>query len=226
MNGAFNHAAPPDFRGLHPDLPIRVYQRHLPHWRQDGGTYFVTFRLADSIPQQQLQALKRWRSLWEKENPEPRSEAQWKTFAREIATKTEKWLDEGYGRCELRQRAIAELMQDSLLKFQNERYFISCFEIMPNHVHAVMKPLDDHELEIILKNMKGYVARQINRLLGRSGTLWEEESYDRIIRDDEHLYQVVQYIGRNAQMAGLPESEWHRWLHSDWQAAGWRFEKF
>lgn len=225
MNETLNLAAPRNFRGLHPDLPIRIYHRHLPHWRQDGATYFVTFRLADSIPQQQLQALKRWRQIWERENPEPRSEVQWKTLAREITRRTEKWLDEGYGACELRQTEVAELMRDSLLKFQDDRYFISCFEVMPNHVHAVMKPLGDQELEVILKNMKGYISRMANRMLERSGTLWEEESYDRIIRDEEHLYQVVQYIGRNARMAGLPESEWHRWLHPDWQAAGWRFQQ-
>ncbi|MBI2480307.1 MAG: transposase [Planctomycetia bacterium] len=224
MNTTFNLAAPPNFRGLHRDLPIRIYQRHLPHWRQDGATYFVTFRLADSIPQQQLQALKRWRQIWEKENPEPRSDAQWKMLAREITNKTEKWLDEGYGTCELRQPEVGSLMHDALLKFQDERYFISCFEIMPNHVHAAMKPLGDHELEIILKNMKGYVSRQTNRVR-RSGTLWEEESYDRIIRNEVHLYQVVQYIGRNARLAGLPASRWYRWLHPIWQTAGWKFER-
>jgi hypothetical protein len=47
----FNLPDPPGFRGLDPNLPIRFYQRHLPHWRQVGATYFVTFRLADSIPQ-------------------------------------------------------------------------------------------------------------------------------------------------------------------------------
>ncbi|GAA5507417.1 transposase [Novipirellula caenicola] len=223
MNDNFNLSAPPNFRGLHPDLPIHIYQRHLPHWRQVGATYFVTFRLADSIPQQQLQALKRWRAIWERNNPEPRSESQWKELAREITNQTERWLDEGYGACELEQPQIAELMRDSLLKFQDDRYFVSCFEIMPNHVHVVMKPADDHELEIILKNMKGYVSHRTNKLLGRKGTLWEQESFDRILRDEEHLYRVVQYIGRNAAMAGLPNSQWHRWLHPDWQSAGWRF---
>ncbi|EMI21614.1 hypothetical protein RMSM_01458, partial [Rhodopirellula maiorica SM1] len=139
MNDNFNLPAPPNFRGLHPDLPIRIYQRHLPHWRQVGASYFVTFRLADSIPQQQLQALKRWREIWERNNPEPRSESQWKELAREITSKTERWLDDGYGACELEQPQIATLMRDSLLKFQDDRYFVSCFEIMPNHVHVVMK---------------------------------------------------------------------------------------
>lgn len=46
MIETFNLAAPPGFRGLHPDLPIRINHRHLPHWPQNGATYAVTFRLA------------------------------------------------------------------------------------------------------------------------------------------------------------------------------------
>lgn len=223
-NESFNLPAPPGFRGLHPELPICRYKRRLPHWRQEGATYFVTFRLADSIPQQHLQALKRWRRLWERENPEPRTDDQWKALAREITNKTEHWLDEGYGECVFRRSEVADLMQESLLKFQDERFLTSCFVVMPNHVHVVMKPLGEHDLETILKNMKGFVSRRTNILTGRSGTLWEEESYDRIIRDEEHLYRVIQYIGRNPSKAGLCDADYVLWLHPDWVKAGWRFE--
>jgi REP element-mobilizing transposase RayT len=95
---------------------------------------------------------------------------------------------------------------------------------MPNHVHALIKPVGEYELADILRDMKGYVARRTNEELGRSGVLWEQESYDRIIRDEEHLYRVVQYIGRNPGMAGLPESAWYRWIDPRWVRAGWRFE--
>ena len=47
-------SAPPGFRGLDPNKRVRIYTRHLPHWRQDGATYFVTFRLADSLPEAML----------------------------------------------------------------------------------------------------------------------------------------------------------------------------
>jgi hypothetical protein len=57
----FNLTAPPHFRGLHPDLPVTAYHRHLPHWRQQGATYFVTFRLGDALPQSKLRLLKRMR---------------------------------------------------------------------------------------------------------------------------------------------------------------------
>jgi hypothetical protein len=45
----WNRPAPPGFQGLHPDIPVTFYYRHLPHWRQDGATYFVTFRLAEHL---------------------------------------------------------------------------------------------------------------------------------------------------------------------------------
>ena len=60
----WNLPPPPGFQGLHPDKPITVYQRHLPHWRQDGATYFVTFRLADSLPQSKLDELAALKEAW------------------------------------------------------------------------------------------------------------------------------------------------------------------
>lgn len=219
----FNKAAPPRFRGLHPDLPIRRYFRHLPHWRQEGATYAVTFRLADSIPQAQLQSLKRWREIWERENPEPRSNEQWHQFAQQITNKTERWLDEGYGSCVFRESQFARMMADSLLYFQDQRHFTSCFVVMPNHIHVVMQPINGHELEDCLQSVKQFVSLRVNRALGRAGPLWEEESYDRIIRDEVHLWNVVQYIGRNPKKAGLPVDQWVRWIHPDWISAGWDF---
>lgn len=219
----FNKRAPPNFRGLHPDFPIRMYQRHLPHWRQDGATYAVTFRQADSIPQEQLRTLKRWRDVWEQQHPEPRSELEWKRFAQEISNQTERWMDEGYGSCVFRQPKFSEMMSNSLLHFQNRHHFTSCFTVMANHVHAVIRPLTGFELEDCLQRIKQYVSLRVNQFLEREGALWEEESHDRIVRDEEHLWNVVQYIGRNPKKAGIPVAQWVRWIHPDWQAAGWDF---
>lgn len=220
---SFHLNAPPGFRGLHPDLPIRAYYRHLPHWRQDGATYFVTFRLADAIPQVQLRALKRWRVIWERSHTEPRSDADWYEFAREITRKAEASMDAGYGECVFHNRELADEMSQSLLHFQHKRCLTSCFTVMPNHVHTVIKPLNGNELEDILESVKRFVSRKVNSLLGRSGVLWAQESYDRIIRDEEHLFRVVQYIGQNPAKARLPRNEWVRWVHPDWEQVGWGF---
>ncbi len=219
----FNKPPPPGFRGLQPDLPLRVYYRHLPHWRQDGATYAVTFRLTDSIPQNRLRVLKRWRLNWERQNPPPRSESAWKTFAQHVSNRTETWMDEGYGSCVLRDPRFSRQMAESLQHFQNVRHITSCFVVMPNHVHVVMKPLDGHELEDCLQRIKQFVATQINSTLAKSGQVWTEESHDRIIRDEEHLWNVIQYIGRNPAKARIPRHEWVRWIHPDWEVAGWGF---
>jgi hypothetical protein len=220
---SFNLAAPAGFRGLHPDIPVTMYHRHLPHWRQKGATYFVTFRLADALPQTKLRELDRWREHWEREYPPPHNHQEWEDFARQIIRRTEAWLDEGYGECVFRRLELAQVMADAMLYFQDERCVMSCYTVRPNHVHVAVKPLGELELEYILGSWKGYVGHKVNRLLGRSRTLWQEESYDRIIRDEEHLFRVVQYIGNNPAKAGLPRACWHRWIHPDWQAAGWDF---
>ena len=223
METSFNLPAPPGFRGFDPALPVRIYHRHFPHWRQAGASYFVTFRLADSIPQDQLQALRRWRRIWEQNNPEPRSEGQWEELAREITRRTEVSLDQGYGECVFRDHTLSDELAGSLLHFQNDRWFVPCYAILPNHVHLIAQPLGAHELEDVLESVKRYVSRHVNEYLDRSGTLWGEESYDRIIRDEEHLWQCVQYIGNNPGKAGLPIGDWVRWIHPEWERLGWRF---
>jgi putative transposase len=223
MNAPFNLDPPPGFRGLHPDVPVTMYQRHLPHWRQIGATYFVTFRLADSLPQEKITELQRWRLLWEQTHPQPRTEALWQDFAKQHSIKIEGWLDEGFGECVFRELKIATIMTDAMLHFQDDRCTTFVYVVMPNHVHVVMKPLEDWSLEQILDSWKGYVGHAVNKELKRSGVLWQEESYDRIIRDEEHLYRVVQYIGNNPRKAGIPKTSWYRWVHPTWEQASWGF---
>jgi putative transposase len=219
----WNLDPPPGFRGLDLHGPMRFYYRHLPHWRQEGATYFVTFRLADALPQERLRELQSLRQHWEATHPPPRAPEDWDSYARQVTVKAERWMDEGYGCCYFRETQPARWLSDALLHFQEERYFVSCFTVMPNHCHLVIRPFVGHELERILKVCKGYVAWQINRLHRARGAMWEQESYDRIIRDEEHLYRIVQYIGRNPAKARIPRDRWVRWIHRSWQQAGWGF---
>lgn len=220
----FNLPPPPSFRGLDPELAISAYYRHLPHWRQEGATYFVTFRLADSLPQEKLQFLKRLRDEWERAHPPPRTEEHWKTYARSVTNSAERWLDEGYGACYFREQRWCRELRERLFHFQDQRYLLSCYAIMPNHCHVVIRPFQGYDLEDLLGAIKGVAARHIQLVVGTRGALWEGECYDRIVRDEEHLWHVIQYIGRNLRMAGLAaEEDWRRWIHPDWESAGWRF---
>lgn len=209
-----NLDTPVNFRGFDPDLPVRRYQRHLPHWRQPGATYFVTFRLAgygECVFGNLECANEMATSLCYFQEAESLGSD---------ATALEKF------------RAEDEVDEATSLENQRteqppdrgtQRCFTSCFCVMHNHVHAVMKPMDGFELEEILDSIKGFVSRKVSPLLGRQGNLWEQESYDRIIRDEEHLCRVIQYIGNNPAKAEYLKNDWVRWIHPHWINQGWDF---
>jgi REP element-mobilizing transposase RayT len=222
----WNLPPPPNFQGLRDDLPLEVYVRHMPHWRQDGATYFVTFRLADSLPESRLRELAALKADWERNYPEPRPEAVLEQLARMVFESVEHWLDEGCGACPLRKPQCANHIVTAMHHFDGQRYELGCYVVMPNHVHAIVRPTDSkaQPLEMILKSWKSYSGRRINDLECRSGELWQDESYDRIIRDEEHLWRTIQYIGRNPQLAGLPPGDFVRWIRPDWVALGWNVE--
>ena len=79
---------------------------------------------------------------------------------------------------------------------------------MPNHVHALLTPIEDHELEDILQSIKGFTAREINQALKRNGGLWQRESYDHIVREAEQLQAYQQYIAANPSKANLRAGEY------------------
>jgi REP element-mobilizing transposase RayT len=96
---------------------------------------------------------------------------------------------------------------------------------MPNHVHVLVRPFVEKEdsLERILHSWKRFTARQINENFMRNGPLWQKESFDRIVRDEEHLYRCIQYIGSNAKKAGLSTQACMRWIRPEWAELGWDF---
>ncbi|HQX51846.1 MAG TPA: transposase [Planctomycetaceae bacterium] len=221
----FNLAPPPHFRGLDPFRPVRRYERHLPHWRQDGATYFVTFNLADALPANKLRQLESMRREWEHKHPVPRDEATWMEYARTAFRFVETTMDAGSGKCWLSRSEYAEEVQRSILHHQQQRYEVGCFVVMANHCHLTMRLFDGFELEDELGAIKRTTARFINQKESLSGVLWQQESYDRIIRDEEHLYRVVQYIGRNPHKVGIPREAWFRWMYPQWIESGWNFEQ-
>ena len=65
----------------------------------------------------------------------------------------------------------------------------------------------------IMHSLKGYTAGEANKVLKRSGQLWQHESYDHWVRDDEELERIVDYIAHNPVKAKLVE-EPHQWFFS------------
>jgi REP element-mobilizing transposase RayT len=222
----WNLPPPPGFQGLDPHKPVTMYVRHLPHWRQEGATYFVTFRLNDSLPQASLAELKQMRREWERQHPPPHTDDELSQLTHETMRRVEQWLDQGAGSCCLKDRALAKLVVDAMHHFDGQRYELGSYVVMPNHVHGIVRPLwcVDEPLERILQSWKRHAARAINRQLGLTGPWWQDESFDRIIRDEEHLWRTLQYIGANPSKAGLTRDQCLTWVRPAWAALGWKFE--
>jgi len=222
----WNLPAPPGFQGFRDDLPLTCYQQLLPHWRQDGATYAVTFRLADSLPQAKLRELREFKADWLRRNSTPRANAVSDALSRAMMERVDAWLDQGMGRCLLRSKAIREPLIVAMQSSDGTTCELGAFVVMPNHVHAIVRPLNPKQvsLEIVLKHWKGVSASGINRALRRTGALWQRESFDRVIRDEEHLWRALQYCGRNPRKARLSVGEFDSWVNPTWEGCGWRFD--
>ncbi len=187
---------PIDFRAFDPHKTVRIYRRNLPHWRQDGATYFVTFRLHDALPQHLVQQLEQIRQalLRAGDRQEDALEADRHYF---LAMK--KYLDEGLGCCWLGRSEFKELVVGAMRHFDGQRYELGEIAVQSNHAHALVRPLAGFELEDILHGWKGYSGREMNKRMGAGGTVWQDESYDRLVRDTLEFGRTSRYIRNNGK---------------------------
>jgi REP element-mobilizing transposase RayT len=183
----------------------------LPHWEQDNATYFVTFRLADSLPQSVLDGITSERNgilrLAEQQSrsltPSERQHLQ-----RLSTVRIEQYLDAAAGSCRLRLPQVGEVVSETLLLFNEERYRLFAWCIMPNHVHVVARIFPAHNLAEVLHSWKSYTAKAANRLLGTRGAFWQREYYDHLLRDEAEFERAARYVAENPMKAGLQNWQW------------------
>ena len=84
-------------------------------------------------------------------------------------------------------------------------YLLIAVQVMPDHVHLILKPNDDITLARIMKGIKGVSARLINQSRGSSGTIWMQEYFDRIIRTQSDLDEKLKYMYENPVRCGLTD---------------------
>jgi REP element-mobilizing transposase RayT len=185
------------FNAFDPDEPIGNLAGNLPHWRQDGATYFVTFRTADSLPQEKLRQWLEERSEWLRKNPGPHSETQRREYWERFPARFQYWLDQGHGACVLGQEALRTPVENALCYFGDDRYKLIDFVVMPNHVHVIVTPFGEHLLSSIVHSWKSFTANRINTVLDRRGAFWQKESFDHLVRSAESLQKFREYIDAN-----------------------------
>lgn len=206
------------FHPFEPQSKTQKFRRNLPHWRQNGVTYFVTTRLADSIPQNVIIQWMSDRKTWlrangfeSKDDLTQATELQRAEYHRRFTVEWHRLLDLGAGSCLLSDSANAAMVGESLRYFDGVKYGLDSFVVMPNHVHLLLTPADDFDLSDIMRGWKGYTARIINQRSGGSGRLWMTESFNHIVRSEAQFQRFQRYIADNPVKARLPQGSYLYW---------------
>ncbi len=168
--------------------------KYLPHFDSPGAQQYITYRLADSLP---VERESEWAAILAIEDD------------LEKQRRLERYLDLGHGACHLRNKRIAQVVQENLWHHDGKQYRLLAWVIMPNHVHALIEVWQT-PLGKILKGWKSYTSKVANKVLGCEGTFWQDDYFDRYIRDEDHYRRVVRYIENNSIKAGLVRvaAEW------------------
>ena len=184
----------------------------LPHLKREGGAYFVTFRLAGTLPAEVLQQFKRERELIVAQALAAKRPLTWheqEELFRWYSSRVDGYLDAGHGECFLKQPAVADLVAGALRFFEGQRYELRSWVVMPNHVHLVVWPKPPNTLSEVLHSWKSFTANEANKLLVRVGNpFWQDESYDHLVRDDTDMARCCQYTLMNpvnARLCSRPE---------------------
>ena len=198
-------------KDLDKDQITKRFGHNLPHWTFDGAAYHVRFRLFDSIPiriQRELmdEKVKLLNHIHSPGNGFTLSEK--RRLILLFTEKVDRILDQGYGDCRLAEKPISDLVSGALKFFEGERYILYSWCVMPNHVHAVVQPLTKFGLPQILHSWKSYTANQANKILHRTGSFWQREYYDHMLRDIGAFIGCVNYVYENPDKAGLSDWEW------------------
>jgi putative transposase len=169
--------------------------RRLPHFHSVGQPIFLTWRLHGSLPA-------------ERSFPPA-------TTSGQAFVAMDRILDNARtGPFYLRIPEIAGMVVDAI-QFRDARdYQLHCFVVMPNHVHLLVTPAI--EICKVMQSLKRFTAREANKILRLTGKpFWQDESFDRLVRNRKEFEKITDYIEMNPVRAGLARSpEEFRWSSS------------
>ena len=188
------------------------YRHRLPHIQPEGFCFFVTFRLADSIPKIKLKHLQDsyYNALQQINIHEDGigKNILILELRKKYLIKYDELLDQiKSGKHYLKRDEIASIVAEQIERFDGTYYDLLAYCIMSNHVHLLIdcsvqiKSNDFDEsytqLDQIMHRIKGASSRFCNQALHKTGKFWEHESYDIYIRDEKMLQNVISYILEN-----------------------------
>lgn len=173
---------------------VMFYRRQLPHWQRAESALFITWRLHGSLPRRTIAASLKESNLSKR----------FLFLDRELDRAA-------YGPTWLADVRLSKVVVDALHHSAEhlQLYRLSAYVVMSNHVHILVWPRA--LLPRITKTIKGFTAREANRVLGRTGKkFWQDESFDHAVRSEDEFYRIMRYIERNPVKAGMVASpkEW------------------
>jgi REP element-mobilizing transposase RayT len=182
------------------------HRRNLPHLYFNEGTYFITYRLADSLPNEKI--IEITKAIESDLNNSAED------FER-LLKKYDDLLDSGlYGSKHLLDPRVAEICKYTLQFPDQKDYKLICYCIMHNHIHLVFELIEGNRgISKIMQSIKRTSARKCNLVLNQTGKFWQDENYDRFVRDDKELYFIIQYVLMNPINARLVEN-WNDWKYT------------
>jgi len=197
------------------------YKRYLPHIHSGNMPCFITWRLKFQIPKVNMDKYNNLKELHSQELS---------TFAPEQqesqTQKHQKQLFAAFDDIMHNLEAYPQILKDddnvSELKkvihaHDKVMYKLYCYCIMPNHVHVLLEPLTIENsftpLSKIMQTIKGSSSYNINKLRNASGSIWQKESYDHVVRSDDEFKRIIGYILNNPVKSGLVDN-WHDWKHN------------
>jgi REP element-mobilizing transposase RayT len=169
---------------------------YLPHVIEPDSIYFVTFRLVDSLPAKALNQYKERAHIKVITHSTNKLNYEYQEAIQE-------YLDTSYGNCLLKKPEIASIVNTAIRYFNNDRYELLAWTIMPNHVHVLLKLLGNHVLSAILHSWKSFSSNEANRMLARTGEFWQREYFDVLVRSERQLEFFLRYVLNNPVKAGL-----------------------
>ena len=197
------------------DQDFQVIERRLPHWAQAGTICFITWRTWDSIPKLVLEQWLDERNRWLARHGINAETDDWKRklgrlelrhrrlFHRRLANRWHDHLDACHGACVLRQRELAGIVAQSLHKFDEDRYELTDFIVMPNNIHILAAFPDEEGMLKQCESWKHFTATEINTKLGNEGRFWQQDGFDHLVRSLDQFEYYRRYIKDNPRRAGL-----------------------